>query len=133
MLHIYVWYNRYIMKKIVLALLTFWMAFGHVAYASAQLECASMMNSSMQQEPSSEMDAKHDCCKPNPCQCQIKTRTTDQSVALVPRLTFERSVSQLALPTAFSNPSLSGDKNFIAPSLKSPPKNFHALHAVLRI
>lgn len=117
------------MKKIAILALAFYMSFGHLAYASARLECASMMNP-ISSSASSKMSAHHACCDAVPCQCSIKAPTND---SLVPAQASVELAKEICLPNTAVFEFL--PQSFAASSFapfKSPPRPLHG-YSILRI
>ena len=118
------------MKKAAILILAFYMAFGQLAYASARLECASMMKPA-RPASSAKMSTDHACCEAVPCQCSIKAPSNDllaplhsnierfESVSL-PQISFSNNFNQSAIHSKFF-------------SFESPPGPPQALYSILRI
>lgn len=118
-------------KTLVLAL-ALWTGVSNFAYASARLECASMMQQTASSS-SRQVKADHSCCESTPCQCAIKQPLSQQSVPL--RAVNSAFGQTAALPLSSTEAVLPASTFFITHTSESPPEHppLYVLFSVYRI
>ena len=121
------------MKKALILILALWVGTANFAYASARLECASMMNRPVASVPSAMATNKHACCdsKSVPCQCSIKTPSNDLFTPV--NANIEKIQLPVSLQTLSVGSSLVSTNLFKVFSSKSHPESPPALFSILRI
>jgi hypothetical protein len=98
-----------IMKKTVILVFSFWVAVGNFAYASANLECASRMQTSS-------------CCpSTDACDCEMKAAFEDLTIPVAVTPTHELAVSHTAVISEIILPLTTSWLPVSA--FESPPKN----------